>query len=146
MKIKNNSRKRIIYFAWQLEFPETATSGNVMAFQAAYGPSRFRKPTDYENQNPIAAGDAFEVGLTPKKFEQLKAFIGKRHSLKSLTKADIRILDIHYDDGTGWTSGVANETGSTESRPIHPCGALTRRYLRSANSCFIGRFSYADAS
>ncbi|MGH9819786.1 MAG: hypothetical protein ACRD43_06420, partial [Pyrinomonadaceae bacterium] len=72
-------------------------------------------PKDYENEGPIAPGDTIELNFTPKKFEQLKAFVEKRHLLQSLTRADIRIIAIHYSDGTGWDSGI-----STKRDPQNP--------------------------
>jgi hypothetical protein len=40
MKVKNNSGKSIIYFSWQLEFPETGATGNMMGFPMYYGRHR----------------------------------------------------------------------------------------------------------
>ncbi|MGH9821075.1 MAG: hypothetical protein ACRD43_12995, partial [Pyrinomonadaceae bacterium] len=47
-RVKNSSSKQIIFIGWQLEFPETTQTGNIMAVQSFYGPSPFRQPKDYE--------------------------------------------------------------------------------------------------
>lgn len=115
VRIKNKSEKRIVFFSWELEFPETEATGNRMVFTMYYGVSPYRKPKDYENEGPIPAGETFELAIDQKKYERLKAFVGTRHTIDTLTRADIRILSIHYDDDTGWSAG-----SSTKRDPNNP--------------------------
>ena len=115
VRIKNKSEKRIVFFSWGLEFPETEATGNRMIYMLYYGVSPYRKPKDYENEGPIPAGETFELAIDQKKYERLKAFVGTRHWLDGLTRAEIRILSIHYDDDTGWSAG-----SSTKRDPNNP--------------------------
>jgi len=105
IKIKNKSEKRISFLALQLEFPETTSTGDLMAFQMYYGAHPMRKPADYENEVPVSPGETLEMAVDVKRFDRLKKFIETRSSLDSLSRAVIRILAIHYDDGTTWSSG-----------------------------------------
>lgn len=120
VQIKNKSGKRIVFFSMQLEFPETEATGNRMVSLMYYGAIPYRKPEDYENEPPIPAGETFELAIDQKKYERLKAFIGTRHALDTLTRADIRIMSIHFDDDTGWSAG-----SSTKRDPNNPKRFIT---------------------
>jgi len=140
-RLKNKSGKQIIYIGWQLEFPETAQSGSVMAYPSNYGPNQYRKPKDYEKEVPIAPGDTVELGYTPKDLVQLKAFVEKRHLLQSLTRADIRIIAIHYGDGTGWDSGI-----TTKQDPQNSTRYIPDTPEPEAGSKVINRDVYAQTN
>lgn len=101
---KNNSAKSISYLKIDLDFPETKTTGNIMAYPLSYG-SNSAISVKNEKDTPIKSGENVELILTETNFEALKKFIETRHPLDSLTKMDIRIVFILFDDGTAWSSG-----------------------------------------
>lgn len=115
IQFKNDSGKNITFLLWQLDFPETESTGPLMVYPFYYGVHPIRKPKEYENEPVIKIGETFEQRFDQKKFENMKAFIGKRYSLDFLTQANIRIIEIRYDDGTGWNSGSA-----TKEDPANP--------------------------
>lgn len=106
VRFKNNTGKAITYLAWSLDFPETQASGPLMVFDVFYGAHPIRQAKEYKDEPPIAAGELFEQHLDGKRVDQISNFIGKRHRLDTLTRVNIRILEIRYDDGTGWNSGT----------------------------------------
>ena len=104
IKFKNKSDKAITYLKIELDFPETKSSGNIMAFPLSYGISPISSAKN-DKEKPIQSGDDVELILSDTKFEALKTFIETRHPLNSLSKVDIRIVFILFDDGTAWSSG-----------------------------------------
>lgn len=105
LEFKNDSGRTITYLAWMLDFPETLSSEPLMVFDVFYGSHPIRPEKEYANEPPIPPGDIFEQRIDGKRLAQLKAFIGKRYRLDSLSRVNIRILEIRYSDGTGWNSG-----------------------------------------
>ncbi|MBX3290509.1 MAG: hypothetical protein KF855_14430 [Acidobacteria bacterium] len=124
IKVKNNSGKAIVYFSWQLEFPETAATGNTMAFPMSYGKHKLRKPELYKEEHPVPPGEIFELTVDDKKYNRLKSFIETRHTLDSLRSVDIRILMIHYDDGTGWSAGTQQKRDPNDPEKWIPADSM----------------------
>jgi hypothetical protein len=104
VKFKNKSAKAITYLKIDLDFPETKSSGNIMAFPLSYGHNPMFSLSN-EKVEKVKAGEDVELILTEKKYEALKTFIETRHPLESLSKIDIRIVFILFDDETAWSAG-----------------------------------------
>lgn len=104
VEIRNTSDKNIVYFEVGLDFPETKDSGNKMSFPIRYGVSPLSKVRN-DKEQLIKSGESITLRLTSEKYEVLKSFIETRHLLDSLSKVDLRISFILFDDGTAWGGG-----------------------------------------
>ena len=104
IKFKNKFNKNITFILFGIEFPETISSGNIMSFPLSYGFHPVFSAKD-EKVDPVKADETFELTLTEKNYQQLKSFIEKRHLLDDLSKVEIRLGFILFEDGTGWSTG-----------------------------------------
>ncbi len=102
--VKNKFNKDITYILLKLEFPETTASGNIMVFPLNYGNSPIAAVKN-EKVEAVKPGKTVELALTEKNYEQLRSFIETRHLLDDLSKAEVRVGIILFEDGTGWSAG-----------------------------------------
>ncbi len=104
LEFKNKSKKPITYLSIEVDFPETKSTGNIMSFPLSYGlsPMRMGKKQDVKT---IKSEETVKLELTERKFETLKSFIETRQLLDNLSRVDIRIVFVLFEDGTGWSSG-----------------------------------------
>jgi hypothetical protein len=121
IRVKNNSLKRIKYLSMSLEFPETRRSGNIMSYTMSCGVSPMGGYVSVSGP-PVEPGETFEFRFDENEFSRLKKFIESRQPLDGLTRANIRISFIQYDDDTAWSGGSAMRRDSTDPRRWTPVG------------------------
>jgi hypothetical protein len=106
IKFKNISGKSIVYLSIAVDFPETESTGYPMVYFLKYGVNPLAPKTANDKPETLAPGDAAELKLNAEKHTRLKNFLSQRHLLADLTKADFRIMTVHFADGTHWTAGT----------------------------------------
>jgi hypothetical protein len=124
IEIKNTSGQVIEFLVIDLLFPETTSTGNVMSFPLRYGRSTSTAGTlEAEQQAPIGPNRSITLSLDDNRLLRLQRFLETRHKVDSLTRLDIRILKVHFDNGRGWDSGIPTKR-DPEGRfvPLNPDG------------------------
>ena len=122
IEVKNKSDKAISYMRIELDFPETASSGNIIAFPISYGVRPSLRVRD-EKTEMVESGKNIKLTLNEKQFGTLKSFIEKRQSLDNISEISIRIVFVLFDDGTGWSAGTFVRPDPTNPKrfiPIDP--------------------------
>ena len=104
LKVKNISKKPIVFLEVALDFPETLATGSEMSYRVTFGKmpgSRFQQKND-----PIfmLQGDSFEIPLD-QHYAKLKSFVEQRHPISKIGKLDLRINFVIFADRTGWAAG-----------------------------------------
>ncbi len=122
-KLINKSETPIISFVIQISFPETAPNGSVYAYQIRLGqiPNYPRKTGE-----PIflIKGDSAHIKFDDEKIKGLKKLLSRGgYNLENLTKADIGIRNIIFNDGkmynqSEWYTPDPNAPG--KYNPIKP--------------------------
>ncbi len=106
VKFKNISDKPIVYLSIAVDFPETESTGHSMVHFLKYGVNPLAQKTGDDKPESLAPGAEAEVKLSAEKYAQLKNFLSQRHLLADLTRADFRIMTVHFSDRTHWTAGT----------------------------------------
>jgi hypothetical protein len=106
IKFKNISDKPIVYLSIAIDFPETESTGYPMVYFLKYGVNPLAQKNGNDKPESLAPGDVTEVKLTAERHTQLKNFLSQRHLLADLTRADFRIMTVHFAGGTHWTAGT----------------------------------------
>ncbi|HEY0658963.1 MAG TPA: hypothetical protein VGD05_10840, partial [Pyrinomonadaceae bacterium] len=119
MKFKNNSDKPITYMRVEIDFPETKSSGNIMSFPLSYGTSPLFA-IKKEVVTSIKPSENVELHFSEKQYNSLKTFIETRHLIDSLTKVDVRIVFVFFEDGTGWSTGHLIEPDPNNPKKFIP--------------------------
>jgi hypothetical protein len=98
---RNDTNRKIVCFTLDMVFPETKQTGPRMAYTLSYGlpPISGKKSDKFPVVQP---GETLRLGLDTIEHEALKTFIGKRQPLESLTKVDLSISVVYFEDGTAW--------------------------------------------
>jgi hypothetical protein len=106
-KIKNTSGKTINRVSIDLDFPETVALGDRVSWPLSYGPVPVPSsaPNKRENETPLAPDALLDLTLTDAQFETLKKSLSLRQGLDAITRVNIVIETIHFDDGTAWMQG-----------------------------------------
>lgn len=115
-KLRNSSSKDIVYVELDLNFPETASSGNEMSFPIKLG----RRPGADNVASEsllVKPGDELTIRLDEKRYERLAKFIETRQPISSINKAKIRFGFIIFNDGTAW--GAGNYYRQNPDNPNH---------------------------
>lgn len=105
IKFKNISDKPIVYVSMAVDFPETDSTGKRMFHFLKYGVPLYAPPMPNDKKELLAPGDTAEVRLSPEEYTTLTDFLIQRHLLSDLTKANFRIMTVHFADGMIWGSG-----------------------------------------
>jgi hypothetical protein len=98
---KNKTDKTITSFTLNLFFPETTKTGNIMMYPLIYGtplPAAIRG----ERLVKIGPNETFTIKVDEQEFQKLKKFLIRRHELRFLTKIEMRVGFVLFDDGTAW--------------------------------------------
>lgn len=104
IEFKNKSDKIIVYLCYDLDFPETKETGNIFAFPLCYGINPFVNKNN-DNKQLLEPGDVAEVQLTDAKLATLKEIIERRQPFSGISKINIRLSFIAFEDGTAWSGG-----------------------------------------
>lgn len=125
---KNISDKSIKYFKIALDFPETKSTGSVLRFPLEYGNrSKFGVRASYDKR--VQPGESFELMLSDEKFNSLKSIIGRRQELDSLTKIDLFIEFVLFDDGMAWSGGYFMQPDSKNPNSFYPIGVDRSKFI-----------------
>lgn len=104
-KLRNDSGKKIVHILFELEFPETQATGNVMTYQIAVG----QRPGSIEASRlaPLSLKPDQELTITidENAYAGLSRFVEGRQPLSTLSKAIVNIRFVAFDDDTGWSEG-----------------------------------------
>lgn len=101
IEFKNTTKKPITFVEIAMDFPETKSSGSIMAFSIYYGSRKNDETVKPINHNEIAKIVINENNLT-----RLKKFIESRHIFEALTQVKLRVSFIKFNDNTAWSAGT----------------------------------------
>lgn len=104
-KLRNDSGKEIVYISFELEFPETASSGSVMVFPIWIGHRPGTIVFDKRDPLSLKPNERLTISLDDATYAKLVKFIELRHPLSSLSKVIPRVEFVAFEDGTGWSGG-----------------------------------------
>ena len=104
LKLKNDTDKTIRSISLMTFFPETMNGGNGMTSSLRYGPHPI---TQVENpKNPrIAPGQKFEIVVDEQTPGEMMRFLARRVDFSTISRVQIELNYIDYDDGTRWGGG-----------------------------------------
>ena len=106
LSLKNSSSKTIVSFSLDIDFPETKRTGNMMRYTISHGRRPGLLPEVKIPERPaIKPGESFQIGFSEQEFANLNRFLGERTNLGQLSRAEIGIGMIFFDDGTAWSMG-----------------------------------------
>lgn len=105
--LTNITNRRIVSFTFDTHFPETTATGNMMVSTTNYG----RMPglpaeVKIAERPVIEPGDTVRITYIGETFEKLEAFLKLRHPLDQLSRAEIGVGMVYFDDGTAWSAGT----------------------------------------
>ena len=104
VKVRNISKKPIVFLEVGFDFPETKATGSEMSYRVAFGQrpgSRF-----LQNHDPIfmLPGDSLDTPLD-KDYTKLKSFVERRHRIIDIHKLELSVVFVIFADRTGWAAG-----------------------------------------
>lgn len=102
--LKNVFSKDITYIEVYLNFPETTSSGNEMAYVLKFGENP--KTNDIQKEVPILKpGEEITLTLDENTYQRLSQFLQKRHPISSLTTVRVDFGLVVFSDHTAWQAG-----------------------------------------
>jgi hypothetical protein len=105
LEVENISTKPITYLEVNLTFPETRSSGNVMAYPITFGAiPNLPKGKSAENTFKLMPGEKLNVSLG-EEYERLEKFLGTRQPMNQIHRVQVVMGLIGFEDGTGWSAG-----------------------------------------
>lgn len=104
VKVRNISKKPIVFLEVGFDFPETKATGSEMSYRVAFGQqpgSRFP-----QNHDPIfmLPGDSLDIPLE-NDYAKLKSFVERRHRIIDIHKLELSVVFVIFADRTGWAAG-----------------------------------------
>ncbi len=121
-KLKNHSNKEIVSIRFDINFPETTSSGYEMSFPLQLG----RRPgvPGYDSKEPLSVKPGEEILLTidENTYARLTKFIEKRHPISSINKVTVGIGFIIFADLTGWDGGSYYRQDPSDPRRFNNIG------------------------
>jgi hypothetical protein len=101
--VKNASNKRILFASIELFFPRA--EGSKPMFDVFYGnwQLRSRPPQQGEHLVGVAAGDTVDIGFSDQRFAGLTRFLNDGNLGQNITKVDVRIGGVIFEDDTMWS-------------------------------------------
>lgn len=106
-KVKNVSKKNIVFIYASLVFPETkAILGRTFVFDLLYGADP-RLDVAPSTEKPLKPEEAAEFVLSDASYGMVKRSIELRITpMKNINSVEIDILRVVFDDDTGWATGA----------------------------------------
>lgn len=104
-KLRNDSGMEIIHISFELEFPETASSGNVMVFPIWLGHRPGSIVFDTTEPLSLKPDEKMTITIDEATYAKLVKFIEARQALSSISKVTVRVEFVAFEDGTGWSAG-----------------------------------------
>lgn len=105
VKLKNVGGKEITYIHCDLDFPETASTGTMMAYQIFNG----HRPRIDNQSGPalsLAPGSEFDMVIDEKQYADVVRFLNTRQPIASINRVTLRISLIIFADGTAYNGGT----------------------------------------
>lgn len=104
--LRNVSGKQIVSFSLDTAFPETTATGNRMMSSIVYG-RRPGLPAEVKvaERPPVAAGESVVLSFLGDEYDKLIRFLNSRQPLAGLSKAELSIGMVFFNDGTAWSTG-----------------------------------------
>jgi len=104
LELKNISEKEITYIHCDLDFPETASTGQMMAYQLTMG---LWPGIDNKSRAPfsLTPGSEVDIAFDDKRYADVARFINTRQPITSINRVTLRISFIIFADGTGYGGG-----------------------------------------
>lgn len=102
-KLKNVSTKDIIYFELYLNFPETTSSGNEMAFPLRFG--KTPETSELKEVPVFKPSEEITLKIDENNYKWLTLFLEKRHSISSLSLMRVDFGFVVFRDHTAWKAG-----------------------------------------
>jgi hypothetical protein len=104
VKVRNISKKPIVFLEVGFDFPETKTTGSEMSYRVTFG----QRPnsTFPQNHDPIfmLPGDSLGIPLE-KEYTNLKSFVERRRRITDIHKVELSVVFVIFADKTGWAAG-----------------------------------------
>jgi hypothetical protein len=104
LRVKNTSKKPIVYLEVNINFPETRASGAMMSYVMRFGQKPGIKGQDFANPLLIPALSTYDVRLS-NFYPQIKQFVENRTELKNLSRQELEIGFVVFEDKTAWAAG-----------------------------------------
>ncbi|HSE30089.1 MAG TPA: hypothetical protein VLA93_00780 [Pyrinomonadaceae bacterium] len=114
VRLKNTSNRNITYVEIHLYFPETRGARPEMLYWSGLG----IKPAVPSIRPPLMLppGDEVTFRLGDEDYEGLVGFIGTRSNLAALSKVELKIGFVVFDDLLGWQDGVYSRQDANHPR------------------------------
>lgn len=97
----NKTKKSIVSFSLNLFFPESTETGNILMYSIMCG-TPMSRALKGDRSEVFSSGDTITLSVGPQEYKKLKDFIERRQSLESLSKVELRVGFVLFDDGTAW--------------------------------------------
>jgi hypothetical protein len=104
-KLRNESGKEIVYISFELEFPETTSSGSVMVFPIWMGQRPGTTALDTREPLSLKPDKRLTISIDDLTYARLVQFIETRQPVSSISKVIARVQFVLFEDGTGWSGG-----------------------------------------
>jgi hypothetical protein len=105
LEIENTADKPITFLTVNLNFPETRSSGYMMTYPVELGVRPIANPRAAAGKAlRLMPGEKVQISLNDK-YEALEGFIKNRHSMNQITKVEVEIGFIVFEDGIAWAAG-----------------------------------------
>jgi hypothetical protein len=100
-EIQSGAPKPIVYLEMNLNFPETKSSGSMMSFPLKLGVRPDIKTANNNKPLLLMPGDKLNIPVS-EYYDKLERFLGTRHAMNQIRKAQIEVGFIIFEDGTAW--------------------------------------------
>jgi hypothetical protein len=104
LKVKNISRKPIVYLQINLNFPETRGPASMMSYPLVFGQMPGSKFPQRKDPMFMLPGDTIEIPLD-KEYTRIKSFIEHRQPITNICKTELEIGFVVFADKTAWAAG-----------------------------------------
>jgi hypothetical protein len=108
--VKNQADKRILYVRFEVSFPDTMANGQpIMVYrELTLGIPPRASGAKSKNGEPLSLdpGQTQTLVISSEHLKVMDEFLALRqYRLNDLTRVDIQVLDLFFDDGTKWSGG-----------------------------------------
>jgi hypothetical protein len=105
--LKNTSSKTIVSLSVGIDFPHATSHGSTMSYTVSLGRQPGLRPeVKIPERPPIKSGESFQIGFSEQEFANLSRFLNEQTPLSQLSRAEISIGMVYFDDGTAWSTGA----------------------------------------
>jgi hypothetical protein len=103
-RLKNITKKKIVFIELDVDFPETRASGAETSYRINLG----QIPNIHHSAVPLAVlpSGELEADIDDKRYSNMVKLIQERHSLSDISKAHVQVGFVVFEDGTAWSAGT----------------------------------------